>query len=150
MMQKSQIVMILLLTIASFGFIKCSKEKSKEIKPVDLINPDTISFAHSMKGWELYSWPNGSDWNYSILIGTNRLKSYEEVTTNKIIVTGTDSLKMLLDKLPVNESLFWIGEEWLKRCWNGYHGDLSLPDTVTINDIKEYCIQKGILLNISN
>jgi hypothetical protein len=103
-----------------------------------------------MKGWELYSWPNGNDWNYSILIGTNRLKSYEEVTTNQIIVFGKDSLKLLIDKFPENEQLFWIGREWLERCWGSNYGDLSLPDENTINEIKEYCVQKKIVLGISN
>jgi hypothetical protein len=103
-----------------------------------------------MKGWELYSWPNGNDWNYSILVGTNRTKSYNEVTTNKIVVCGKDSLKMLLDKLPENEYIFWIGEEWLKSCWGNDYGDLSLPDNKTINEIKTYCEGKKLVLGISD
>ena len=92
----------------------------KDTRPKDLVltllvqknnsKLDTISFSHSMKGWELYSWPSESDWNYSILIGTNRNKTYQEVTTNKISVVGKDSLKILLDKFPANEQIFWIGK----------------------------------------
>ena len=104
---------------------------------------DTISFTHSMKGWELYSWPNGGDWNYSFLVGTNRAKTYDEVITNKIAVIGKDSLKMLLDKFPAKEELFWIG----KRVGDGWE-NLSFPDTNTINEIKDYCVQKELVLNV--
>jgi len=130
--------------------MKCSKGNNSEIQPVARINLDTISFFHSMKGWELYSWPNGNDWNYSILVGTNRTKSYNEVTTNKIIVFGIDSLKMLLDKFPENEYIFWIGKEWLKSCWGSNYGNLSLPDNKIINEIKEYCTGKKLVLGVSD
>ncbi len=149
-MKRLQVLIILLIIIIPSGIVRCTKTNSKETNPVDRIDPDTITFAHSMKGWELYSWPNGDDWNYSILIGTNRLKSYEEVTANKIVVTGTDSLKMLLDKFPVNENILWIGEGWLKRCWQSGYGDLSLPGNNIVNEIRNYCLQKNIDLNISN
>ena len=138
------------LIISFFGFVECDKLTNPEMLLVDKINLDTLSFEHSMKGWELYSWPNGNDWNYSILVGTNRVKSYEEVTGNKIIVTGKDSLKMVLDKFPENENILWIGKEWLSRCWVSDYGNLSLPDDKTINEIKEYCTQKKLILNISD
>jgi hypothetical protein len=138
------------LISSSFALIRCSKGNNNEIQPVDLINPDTIAFYHSMKGWELYSWPNGNNWNYSILVGTNRTKTYDEVTTNKIIVFGKDSLKMLLDKFPENEYIFWIGKGWLESCWNGNYGNLSLPDNKTINEIKEYCASKKLVLGITD
>lgn len=104
---------------------------------------DTLSFTHSMKGWELYSWPNKSDWNYSILMGTNRAKTYEEVISNKITVVGKDSLKILLDKFPSKEEIFWIG----KRSGDGWE-NLSLPDDNTLNEIKNYCTQKELELNV--
>jgi hypothetical protein len=147
-MKSSQIIIVLLFIFVSFSFINCSKDKNQELDPVVLLNLDTISFEHSLKGWELYSWPNGNDWNYSILTGTNRLKSYEEVTENEIIVFGKDSLKMLLDKFPVNEEIFWASEGWLDRIWGGNFGNLSLPDDKIINEIKSYCSQKELLLSI--
>jgi hypothetical protein len=148
-MKRLKIKITVLLILGSFSFINCSKEKNQEPDPVKLINLDTLSFSHSMKGWELYSWPNGNDWNYSILAGTNRLKTYDEVITNKIVVFGVDSLKMLLDKLPVNEEIFWISEGWLESIWGSGYGNLSLPDNNTINEIKNYCSQKELVLSIS-
>lgn len=104
---------------------------------------DTISISPSMKGWELYSWPTESDWKYSILIGTNRNKTYQEVLANKISVVGKDSLKRLLDKFPANEQIFWsrkpFGDDW---------GNISLPDDNTINEIKDYCTQKKLVLTV--
>lgn len=129
--------------------LNCSKKTDQ--KTDDGINLDTLSFDHSMKGWELYSWPDGNIWNFSVLIGTNRIKSYEEVTTNKIIVTGKDSLKLLIDKFPENESMFWHGKGWLERCWGGnYYGNLSLPDSNIVSEIKDYCIQKKLVLYVTD
>jgi hypothetical protein len=128
--------------------MNCSKGKNQEPEPVKLINLDTVSFSHSMKGWELYSWPNGNDWNYSILPGTNRLKTYNEVIENKIIVLGKDSLKMLLDKFPKKEEIFWIGEGWLERIWGIDFGNLSLPESKIIDEITNYSNQKELILDI--
>lgn len=148
-MKSLQFLINFSLILSLFGFAECSKENDLEAYPVAVIKLDTLTFYPSMKGWELYSWPNGADWNYSILPGTNRVKSYEEVTTNSILVRGIDSLKMVLDKIPENESIFWIGEEWLERCWGTNYGDLSLPDFMTILEIEAYCIQNNLHLNIS-
>jgi hypothetical protein len=148
-MKTIRIIILLLLFSVPASFTRCTKGSNNVIHPVALINPDTISFPHSMKGWELYNWPNGNDWNYSILIGTNRIKSYSEVTGNRIIVLGTDSLKMLLNKFPENENIFWIGKGWLKKCWGNDYGDLCLPDNKTLNDIKQYCENLNLVLGIS-
>jgi hypothetical protein len=131
--------------------MNCSKEMNQEMHPINKIDLDSLSFPHEMKGYELYSWPNGNDWNYSVLVGTNRIKLYEEVITNKIIVFGKDSLKMLLDRFPQNEYIFWVGKEWLGKCWGGNNfGTLSLPDNKTVNEIKAYCTQKKLKLNVSS
>jgi hypothetical protein len=57
---------------------------------------------------------------------------------------------MVLDKMPVNESIFWIGEGWLNRIWHNNYGNLSLPDDKTVNEIKSYCIQKGLAITVSD
>jgi hypothetical protein len=146
-MKKIQILIIVSLIVAYINFIKCSKENNADIS---LIKLDTLTFSHSMKGWELYSWPNGKNWNYSILIGTNRLKTFDEVTKNKIVVVGKDSLKMLLDKFPAKESIYWVDEEWLNVTWQDNYGNLSLPDINTINEIKNYCNQIELVLEVIN
>ena len=139
-----------LLLVVSVNFVHCSKEAQQQTVPVKSFNPDTINFPHSMKGWELYSWPNGNDWNYSILMGTNRTKSYLEVTTNQLVVCGKDSLKMLLDKFTAGEYLFWVGKGWLGNSWSDNFGNLSLPDQATKLEIENYCMQRKIVLSIAN
>lgn len=141
---------VFMLILVSLGFLQCSGEKDSEMKPVAKIDFDTISFTSSMKGWELYSWPNGADWNHSLLPGTNRLKSYVEVTSNRLVIFGSDSLKMLLDKLPEGEEIFWIGRGWLGKAWGSGYGDLTLPDENTLNEIKAYCLQNNLVLRISD
>ena len=125
----------------------CSEKTSDSIKPsTSLIDLDTITLGHSMKGWEIYSWQSGSTWNYSILMGTNRAKSYNEVVTNKIVVSGVDSLKKLLDKLPVNEYVTWFS----KIAGQTSSGSLSLPDSQTVNEITAYCAQKQLVFHVSD
>jgi hypothetical protein len=145
-MKKLQLLIFISLIVISFTFTKCSDENNHATNSTKL---DTLSFPPSMKGWELYSWPNGNVWNYSILIGTNRLKTYDEVVTNKIAVIGKDSLKMLLDKFPVKENIFWISEGWLSKCWSVDYGNLSLPDSNTRNEIINYCKQKELVLVVN-
>jgi len=128
----------------------CSNDSTQTQAPVNSLDLNTLTFAHSMKGWELYSWKNGDDWNYSILIGTNRLKSYDEVTTNEIIVAGKDSLKMVLDKFPKGEVITWIGQDWLKGSWGSNYYNLSLPPGDIVDEIKQYCIQINLVLQIAN
>lgn len=103
---------------------------------------EPTSFAHLMKGWELYSWPDGNDWKYSFLPGTNRVKSYDEVITNKTTVMGKEALKLLLDKFPKNEYISWMG----KLQDDG--GNLSLPDQATMEEIKNYASQKELELQV--
>jgi hypothetical protein len=128
----------------------CTSDPEDENNTSDRINIETLTFVHSMKGWEIYSWPAGDDWNYSVLIGTNRLKTYNEVTTTTIIVTGKDTLKMVLNKFPENEFISWKGPGWLERCWGGNYGDLSLPDSATVSEIKAYCLQKNLVLQVTD
>jgi hypothetical protein len=81
-------------------------------------------------------------------MGTNRLKTYHEVITNNLVVSGKDSLKLLLDKLPPGEEICWIGEHWLESIWDTDYGNLSLPDRSTIAEIEAYCESKELILRI--
>jgi hypothetical protein len=146
---KTILINVLLLAVV-VNFVSCSRETQQQPLTVNKINLDSISFSNSMKGWELYSWPNGNDWNYSILLGTNRTKSYLEVTTNQIVVLGKDSLKMLLDKFPAGEYLFWAGKGWLGSSWSGQYGSLGLPDNSIVSEIQDYCNQKKLVLTIGS
>ncbi len=104
----------------------------------------------SMKGWELYSWSNGSEWYYSILVGTNRMKTCDEVMTSEITATGIDSLKTVLAKFPDGEYITWSGTGWLEDCWDYGWGNLSLPAQGIVDEIKQYCAEHGLTLNVAD
>ncbi len=137
----------------------CTKKnqncEGQDILPQKL---DTVIVQSSIKGWELYSWPGDvqecNAWNYSILLATNRLKSYNEVTNDTILfgITGEKQLKLLLNKFPVNESILWVGENWLSNIWsqnNISYGNLKFPPPSVINEIDQHCNQVGLNLIVS-
>ena len=109
---------------------------------------DTITFTHSMKGWELYSWQENSDWKYSFMIGTNAQKALVQVTTNPISVIGEDSLKVILKKLPQGEEIIWLGQLWLEKNWRSNYENLMLPPRKIQIDIKEFCDSRNLKLII--
>ncbi len=137
------------LALFIFLFINCLEKHTLEVVPLPPINYNTINFEHSMKGWELYTWPNGNDWNYSIIVGTNTLKSYNLVTENPVSVTGIDSLKKVLERLPQGEEIVWIGEGWLSQIWSDDFRDLMLPPEDIILEVNQYCQNEGLLLMIA-
>jgi hypothetical protein len=126
----------------------CKKQKSEcqTALPNELEN---LVITHKMKGWELYSWPGSNtecaDWNYAILTGTNRTKTFGEVTSDSVLlkVTGKAQLKSLLSKFPRDEYISWIGENWLNRIW-GQSYDLRLPSPIIQNEISEHCLSLGL------
>jgi hypothetical protein len=72
----------------------------------------------SMKGYELYSWLQNGQWHFSIITGTNRSKTLEEIISPensisetgfvKISVTGVDAIKDIFDRIPVGTSINWV------------------------------------------
>ena len=111
-----------------------------------------------MKGYELYSWQASGQWHFTLITGTNRLKTVEEITTGeatltadgwvRISVQGVDAIQDVLRRLPQGEMVFWIGRRWLGRA-QVPAGDITLPPQETIAAIQEYCKQLGITLQVS-
>ncbi len=70
-----------------------------------------------MKGYELYSWKVGTDWNYTLITGTNRPKTFEEVSAatgvvddhgwTKITLRGVQKTAQVMARLPKGESVVW-------------------------------------------
>lgn len=76
-----QRLIYLYVLFAVLIFAGCESEEQAYTGCVNTGNPDTLALPSSqLKGWEIYSWPGCADWNYSLLYGTNALKSYDEVT----------------------------------------------------------------------
>ena len=153
-----RIFITLCILIAALSFTNCTKESAScdGLSPLP-IKLDTIKIESSMKGWELYSWPSEVEgcrkWNYALLPGTNRLKSYNEVTNDAVLkVTGENQLKLLLSKFPANQTILWVGDKWLSDVWgqsNINYGNLKLPSSLVTNEIKQHCVEKGLQLTIA-
>jgi hypothetical protein len=95
--------------------------------------------AGSMKGYELYSWQVGEVWHFSLLVGTNRLKTSDEISAPETRLEGLEALERELDQLPEGEQVFWLAQRVLNT---------ELPPDEMIDAIQAYCGERGILLEI--
>ena len=85
----------------------------------------------SMKGWELYVWQANGETSFSLLEGTNRLKTEEEVT--KAAVKGVDAIKSRLAELKAGETVSIVGRQLQEK-----------PPADQANDLAEYCKKIGL------
>jgi hypothetical protein len=109
----------------------------------------------SMKGYELYSWREGDEWQFKLITGTNRTKTLQEIVNHTdeiselvdIHVTGVDALLTLLHKMPDGESVFW-GSGLRVGDTSGSNVVLEYPDEITRDFIADYGEKSGIDLVI--
>jgi hypothetical protein len=101
----------------------------------------------SMKGYELYSWPAGQDWDFALMIGTNRLKTLEEITSPEQTLHGVEAIKAALRELPANEQVFWEGQGWLQQSQMA-SGSIAIPPAQIRDEIMGLCSQLGIRLSV--
>lgn len=145
----------LLLLVLPWICIACNKEQ-KEEQAITKSDFDTLNVPHLMKGYEIYSWPEGTKWYFSVMVGTNRIKTYAEVISTTpseihlITVTGIENLKMVLARFPENEYITWMGKGWLQSAWGSNFGNLRLPPQNYIDDITQFCTQKKLNLQVTD
>ncbi len=120
---------IMLIFLAVFILCQVSLAQSRE-----------VALPHSMKGYELYSWKVRGEWHFSLLVGTNRIKTRSEITSTKVRVKGIKALKKKLNRLPKNEQVIWSASFVLR---------MALPPKEVIVEIKEYCDRRGIILGLN-
>jgi hypothetical protein len=104
----------------------------------------------AMKGYELYSWKRDGIWYYSLVAGTNRSRSYEEVTSEKNTIKGTSALRAQLERLPKGTEVIWttgIDPSVIKSA-TGKSPKLELPSGERVRKIKKYCDKIGIKLTL--
>jgi hypothetical protein len=92
-----------------------------------------------MKGYELYSWPLDGEWQFVLLTGTNRLKTFAEVSSSDGVVQGVEALKGELARLPEGESVFW-------SAWRvaGTH----MPPDGMVDAVRRYCEEIGVEFHV--
>jgi hypothetical protein len=106
---------------------------------------------YSMKGYELYSWEEEGQWYFTLITGTDRTKTIEEITSKgdfvsetgwvKIRVVGADAIEDVLSRLPEGESVLWCDELHIGQSTET---DLQLPPEQIADAIEEYAKQCGL------
>jgi len=96
-------------------------------------------YPKSMKGYELYSWKEGDQWKFSLLIGTNRDKTLEEIKSASVVLADVDALLSSLEKIPAGEYITWSSRE-----------TLSFPPENIRSQVEQVCKDKGLILNIAS
>lgn len=111
----------------------------------------------SMKGYELYSWQEQGQWRFTLITGTNRNKTLEEVTTGENIesedgwvnihVTGVDEIKVVLSRVPANEFVSWSASGTVTQE-EGSVIMLMLPPQDIIEEINDHAEKCGLDLTV--
>ena len=65
------------------------------------------SQATSMKGYELHSWQNGAQWDFSLLEGTNREKTLAEIQSPDVVLKGVEALQPALENIAAGQYVTW-------------------------------------------
>ena len=98
--------------------------------------PTVTPFGKSMKGYELYSWQEGDQWNFALLVGTNREKTLDEIKAAETVLHGPDALTAALEQMPAGQYITWNSRE-----------TLSFPPDAVIEQIEKVCADRGLILN---
>ena len=101
--------------------------------------PAATPFPESMKGYELYSWQDGSQWRFSILIGTNREKTLDEIKSADVTLSSVEELKSTLEQIPAGQYITWSTRE-----------TLSFPPEDIRNQVEQTCNDTGLILSIAS
>lgn len=111
----------------------------------------------SMKGYELYSWRRdpGEAWTYTLINGTNRTKTWDEITASesttsaegwmKLTVSGQACLQSVLSRLPEGSQVVWIGPSAV-RASSDLHDRIGVPDAKAVRAIVTYARRHGLHL----
>jgi hypothetical protein len=108
----------------------------------------------SLKGYELYSWFDENGWRFTLISGTNRSKTVDEILSEesfvtpegwvKITVSGVQALLTVLDNLPGAQEIFWLDGARIE----GAGGDtpFNFPQEDIILQVQQHSNQSGLKL----
>jgi len=98
----------------------------------------------SFKGMELYSWQNeNGEWQYSILVGTNRNKTVEEILSAPLDLQG---VKAAIAQMALGESLFWTNNVYDPSSSRSVN--FAFPPDIVVNELKEFAREKQVDLYV--
>jgi hypothetical protein len=111
----------------------------------------------SIKEYELYSWKSGTTWYFTLITGTNRLKTRDEITAPenveegewvKITAAGVPELKSVLARLPSGTQVFWHTARHLDSGSLRSEPKLRRPPVWMVSEVRSACTEQGLDLAI--
>ena len=110
-----------------------------------------------MKGYELYSWPEGGTWRFTLITGTDHNKRVAEITSGddfiseagwiKISVAGAETLNNVLGKIPPGSSVFWLGR--LREPGEQAGSGIQLPPPGVIDAVRQQAGNCGLEFSVA-
>jgi hypothetical protein len=91
-----------------------------------------------MKGYELYSWQEGNQWHFSLLTGTNRLKTLDEIKAPDTVLSDVDALTSRLKNIPAGQYVTWSSGE-----------TLAFPPENILKQVEQVCKEQGLVINMA-
>jgi hypothetical protein len=135
--------------------LKSLEKSGKLISGLTIASIDKLP--RSMKGYELYSWLENGQWRFTLITGTNRNKTLDEIVSKddlisesgwvKVSVTGTDALKVVLSKIQPGDFVGWLGGLRDPASPSGI--TLQLPPADIRDIVKEYARLYQLDLNVA-
>jgi hypothetical protein len=128
------------------------------VVPIGTLDVSTLpaKLPASAKGYELYSWQTDNKWNYTLITGTNRTKSFDEIIAPansvgsdgfiKISVRGEADLKQVLSLLPRGEYITWGGWEIVDEMQPGVIY-LTFPPQSIMDNVAAFCTAQHLNLS---
>jgi hypothetical protein len=111
----------------------------------------------AMKGYELVAWQVGDDWNFTLITGTNRSKTFEELLAPestvsadgfvKITVAGVEAIKKVLAMLPAKTEVFWNGMDLSGQVPEGTLY-FAYPEKTIMDDLINFCAKHDVSLEV--
>jgi hypothetical protein len=109
----------------------------------------------SFKGYELYSWKQAKEWHFTLITGTNRNKTQDEIiaesnTTTadgwvQIHVTGVEAIESVIDRIPGGEWVSWLGDLHSTTATGSVI--FELPEAAIVTAIKKFALDRGLNFN---
>lgn len=110
-----------------------------------------------MKGYELYSWQQDGQWHFTLITGTNRTKTVDEIVTGDDVersdgwvvlhAIGEQGAKVLLNRVPAGEFVIWNAGNIVNPD-NQVTMTFTYPPDDIISDIAAYAAQLGLDFNV--
>jgi hypothetical protein len=106
-----------------------------------------------MKGYELYSWQEQGQWHFTLITGTNRNKTLEEIISGDSIesedgwvdihTSGVESIKAVLSRVPEGEFVAWSEGQFVVPTEQAIV-KLILPPEDIVDELKDHAKQCGL------